>query len=881
MTARGAVARVLRTWLAVACASAASFGQDAAELRAATEAFERAPSLERATHGRELTALCDAAEACLPAGGDVLADPAQRALASALARALTACAEFGADRPVHERLALFERARRVAARGGQGESQARAGLLAAYLELETGEPRAAWERLEATRVAAPAAVRTLPFLLRARAEAERQLGRLAETLATLDEAERTTPTGEAWRPLGWRIAGARGVAWLELGLTELAAREFERETQLLATAARPTAEDTFAAAVHALSLALARADPRTVLTRSADLLAHDPFVASAPRWRAEVEAKRARALAQLVPRDPAVTSEARAALRAAFDAPEQSTRERALLAVRLAELELRAQDLAAAESALGAADVACAGLTDAPERVELDTLRARLELARAAPRARLDELRGVLRVHVDAQRRAWRALPLRGGGHAWLRPGSRRALLVELIRLELALDGPAAALEVWLALEEENALARRAELPAATLRELRAEYLVPGQTVVVWCVGPESGVVFALDADTLDAELLQGGEEALRAALERWRAQGSEVDAQRVRELCFPPRTRARLAPGRALTLVGLDVIGDPVLEELSLADGAWLGESFAVDVLPALALGLAWSRAAAADAEFEYDLLAVAATSPDASERTRLGALEDLAVSDEELDALAAPYARVHTLRGAQATRAAFRALPFERARALCFLGHGALDDTRERPPVLVLAAHAGAPSTERALAGCDEVEGLRGPPLVVLAACRAASGPLRAGEGQPAGLPAAWLAAGTRCVVASPRDLPLDVALLFLRELNAELAHDGAGGAGLATAEAVRRVRARHAGDPGARSALAGIRVIGLGQRVPSRAPVHVASGTAPQRGATAWRAFAGASVCAVAVACAVAGLVWLRRRRAVLANPGVESV
>lgn len=880
MTPRGRVARALRAWLAVVCASAASFGQDSAALRAATQAFESAPIAERATLGRELVLLCDSAEAGVLSGEAVLADPATRALASALARALTACAEFGTDRSVEERLALFERARRAAARGGQSESQARAGLLAAHLQLETGEPCAAWEQLESTRTAAPAAVRTLPFLLRARAEAERQLGRLAEALMTLDDAERNTPDAEAWRPLGWRIAGLRGMTWLELGATDLAAREFEREAQLLAAAARPGSEDTFAASVHALSLALARADPQSVVARSTELLAHDVFVASAPRWRAEVEAKRARALAQLVPRAPASADTARAALRAALTAPEQSARERVLLAVRLAELELRARDLTAAESALAIAENACAAVPDAPERAELDTLQARFELARGAPRARLEELRPVLRVHVDAQRRAWRALPSRGGGHAWLRPGSRRALLVERLRLELALDGPASALAVWLALEEENGLARRAGLRAATLAELRAEYLAPGQTVVVWCVGPESGVVLAFDADTVDAELLTGGEEALRAALERWRARGAPADAQRVRELCFPPRTRARLVPGRALTLVGLDVVGDPVLEELPLADGTWLGESLAVDVLPALALGLEWSRAAARDADFEFDLVAVAATRPDGAERAHLGALADLTVSDAELDALTASFERVHTLRGAAATRVAFLALPFERTRALCFLGHGALDDTRERPPVLVLAEPGSAAPAERSLAGCDEVEALRGPPLVVLAACRAASGPLRAGEGQPAGLPAAWLAAGTRCVVASPRELPLDVALTFVRELHAELAHGGAEGASVPTAEAVRRVRARHAGDADARSALAVIRVVGLGQREPSRAPIQVARGADARRGVTEWRVFTIASLGALASVCAAVGCVWLLRRRAVAVAPRVES-
>ena len=63
----------------------------------------------------------------------------------------------------------------------------------------------------------------------------------------------------------------------------------------------------------------------------------------------------------------------------------------------------------------------------------------------------------------------------------------KRALVVEWLRLELALEGPAAALDVWLGLEEETALVRRAGLGAATLAELRAEYLAPEQSVVVWC----------------------------------------------------------------------------------------------------------------------------------------------------------------------------------------------------------------------------------------------------------------------------------------------------------------------------------------------------------------------------------------------------------
>lgn len=858
------VARALFAALALVCASADARAQDADALRAATDTLERAPAAERATLGSELAALCASAEAHLPAGDDLLTDPAPRALVRALARALTACAELGTELTVDERVALFERARRAAARGGQSETQARAGLLAAHLLIESGRARAAWERVELTRRSAPGAAKTLPFLLRARAEAERQLGRLVDALATLDEAERATPAGDAWQSLGWRIPGARGSAWLDLGLTDLAAEQFERETKALAVATRPDPHDLLAAQLHELGLALARADGRSVVARCDELLARDALVRTDSRWRGYVEAQRARALAQRVPRDPSLAPAARAALRAALATPQQDARERASLAVRLAELELRAGDPAASEQALATARASCAELEDVPERAELDTLDARLALTRDTSRARLAELRNALRAHVATQLGTWRALPLRGGGHAWLRPGARRALLVELMRLELSVDGPEAALAVWLGIEAETALARRAGVQAATLAELRAEYLVPGQSVLVWCVGPENGVVFSLDTENLAAELLPGGEEALRTALERWRARGAATDARELRELCFPERARARLVPGTALTLVGLEVLGDPVLEELPLADGVWLGESVAVDVLPSLALGLAWARAAERDTGFDLDLLAVAATRPAHAERPQLGALEDLAVADDELDALAAPFARVLSLRGAAVTRAAFLALPFERARALHFLGHGAQDYTRERPAVLVLAEDAVG-ATGRAIAGCDEVETLRGPPLVVLASCATASGPLRPGEGQSAGLPAAWLAAGTRCVVASPRDVPLDVALAFSSEFHAALARS----AELAPAEALRRVRARHAEDPTARAALAAVRVIGLGQRAPSRIAARTSPGSNGAGGGWSWGALA--APCAGLVALALAMRTWRRRTRA----------
>lgn len=857
---------VRRACVAVLLAASLVFAQegrarapDPLELRALADAFDSATGAERDALGRELAAACERAEAALPAGDGELSGAAARTLARAILRAASVYAEQGDTLPLDVRLAFFERAGRAAGHVGLHDSQARLAGVAATVELEAGFPRAARERIEAARVRHPEAVQTLPFLLRVRADAERRLGLLAEALATLDELECRSADGSGGGPLTWRLAGARGTIWLELGLVDVAAREFAREAALLAAAERPDAQDTFAARAHALSLALARSDPATVVAQCDELLAHDAFVARAPVWRAQIEAKRARALAQLVPRDPSTAPAARAALRAAAEAPAQSARERVVLAVRRAELELRAGDLAAAELALGAVDRERATAPYAPELAELDTLRARLALARDTPRAELTALRDALRAHVESQRRVRRALPSRGGGQAWLLPGSRRALVVEWLRLELALEGPAAALDVWLGLEEETALVRRAGLGAATLAELRAEYLAPEQSVVVWCAGPESGLVFTLDAATLDAEPLAGGEEGLRAVLERWRASRDPADARRVRETCFPPRARARLAPGRALTLVGLDVVGDPVLEELPLADGTLLGESLAVDVLPALALGLAWARAAARDTAFDLDLVSVCATRPDPAERSRLGELDDLALSDAQLAELGEPFARVLALHGSAATRAAFLALPLEHARMLAYLGHGALDDERERPAVLVLAEDGAART--RALVDCDAVERLRGPPLVVLAACRSASGPVRAGEGQPAGLPAAWLAAGSRCVVASARDLPLDVARTFVGELNAELARTS----DAATAEAVRSVRARHAADPVARAALASIRVIGLGQRATTRTTAHVVAPARREhrparREHSTWPLLVGSLACAFgAYACA----------------------
>ncbi len=852
--------------LAVLLLPMAGRAQTSADLSALVSAVERAPTEQRARLTQDLMQACQAAEAALLAQGAGAAPSKDEW--RVLAAGWTAAGESGAGISVDDRVDLFERARQAARRASQSEAQARAGLLAAHALLEVGRAQRAHEIIARTLEDAPRARKTLPFMLRARAEAERQLGRLGDALATVGEAERARPEGAAWRALDWRLAGLRGSLWLEIGLKDRAAVCFARERELIDAATGVEADDLLAAKLHGISLGLLRGDSRGVFVEAARLADEDPLIAARPRWRASVRGAAARAAAQLARTDPSIAGDARERLRAAADDPDVHPRERAALLLRMAEIDLRGGLHAAAEALLDAAETALADCPpNAPERGDVAALRARRAISAGAERAVCEALRSDLRVHLAREAEEWAHLPLRGGGHAWLEPDRRRALLVELLRLEERLDGPEAVLAAWLEIEHPNALVRALDAPRTDLRALREAFLVAGQGSLVWCIGPESGVLIAFDSERVLSAPLEPGIR-LAAACRRWLARlgtgdGPDV-AREVRDLLLPGPVLARLEGWTGATLLGLDALGEVPLALLTGASGERLGESHALDVLPALSLGPHLARAAAADVARDRDLLFVAATRPSPRATGRVGMLEAFEFGPRDRTRVLAVHGpdRSTLLEGPGATRSALLALRWQTFDAMCFLGHGALDPARERPAVLVFSADPSAADASHDLLGCEEVESAAAPPAVFLLCCRGASGPSRRGEGLPANLAGAWLRAGARTVVHSHADLPVDTGVALAHALLEGAANR------LPAAEALRRARVHLLEQGHAPQVLGRVEVVGLGHRPPLGPPTAIA----PPQPAAGSGKHASHWLPAAAVGVLVLLCIVLVRRRAV---------
>jgi len=235
------------------------------------------------------------------------------------------------------------------------------------------------------------------------------------------------------------------------------------------------------------------------------------------------------------------------------------------------------------------------------------------------------------------------------------------------------------------------------------------------------------------------------------------------------------------------------------------------------VDYLPSLPVGLQLAHRSGrvrADTARPIDLWLVAA--PAANEESTLARQElpALSFSAEERERLTSPYPEeaIRVFSGTHATRACLAQSELADARILQLFVHGAVDLSRERPAGLVLAPAPGDSGT----LWCEDLERLHLPPLVVLAACGAARGPLRRGEDGLTNLGGAALYAGARCVILARGDLELQATLQMLETFHARLR------AGDGPAEALRSARRKLSADarwshPFYHSLL---QVVGLGQ-------------------------------------------------------------
>jgi len=271
---------------------------------------------------------------------------------------------------------------------------------------------------------------------------------------------------------------------------------------------------------------------------------------------------------------------------------------------------------------------------------------------------------------------------------------------------------------------------------------------------------------------------------------------------------------------------------------------GEPLGARYALSVVPSAALWLRWRRAPGPDlpeTRAAAPPLAVVLANPFVSgqpggapaaerngeqwvEGTRLPPLpfaerEARAISD-------ALSGRTLNFVGAEASERRLKTTPLQGVPILHFAAHAVVDERNPSHAALVLAP--GGPEEDglfqvREVASLD----LTGK-LVVLAACRSASGVVLGGEG-PVSLARAFFQAGARAVVGSSRPIGDAASTELMSGFYAGLAR------GLSVSSAMREARADRIAERAPASTWAGVTVLGDGSVVPfpgglrrSRAPL-----------------------------------------------------
>lgn len=462
---------------------------------------------------------------------------------------------------------------------------------------------------------------------------------------------------------------------------------------------------------------------------------------------------------------------------------------------------------------------------------ELDAARATPALAPAGPLA--EQRKEVLRGITDVQLRLVGATT-EGGRAAGLAELDRLEREEEALRAELARQDP-----VFAALRQPQ-LASLADVQAV-LRD--DEALLAFQ--IAWRVSPADPEAFA-GAPWLF--VLTHGETRVVSLSDDWfkayplflglfeRRDGSEAPAAKrlFREMLADALARLPSGVGH-LVIVPDGRLHHFPFDALRPPGAAALAERYEVSIAPSATLWLRWRQAGAAPAP---SVLALAdpelpsARADAAPERAwalgmaaRMGRLPH---ARREARFVVDRVAAGSVLRaGPDASEHALKQTDLGRFGVLHLAAHALVDDDHPERSAILLSP--GAPE-EDGLLQIREIVGLdlRGK-LVVLSACRSASGEVLAGEGV-LGLARAFFQAGARAVVGSLWPLRDDEAERLVRSLYGHLAEGHSVAAALAAA---RRDRIR-AGDPAA--AWAGLVVLGDGSLVPF-------PGGRPQSRLTVW--------------------------------------
>lgn len=539
--------------------------------------------------------------------------------------------------------------------------------------------------------------------------------------------------------------------------------------------------------------------------------------------------------------DPAATAaqrqDAELELAAFAAGPVPAYRQLALRS--LLELATAQDQTARAQELLAELRESSGGLGFAETSLETELL---LRRHRREPRD-VEELRNQERAQREAFEQllaTWRRMPLRPGGNGFLHYLERREAIGQLVAITLAAaapggEPPRAAIEAAMgdvmATQTHSLLADRLGAGVPTLAELTSA-LAPKQGILLFLPTRSATHVFAIDRDGLLYRELPAGAVAIRGDVQSFvdvlrratdRLEHSEGEARtlvaelhtigtRLADLLVPAPLRARLATWDAMTVIGSELLHGPVsgsadagfanhlpFECLPWGEQEIFGERFAIDHCASLPV---WrrlvERAVPAGARSALSLFGVLA--PEAASAAESGIPREDRLAPTWGRDCGAAFGRREVICDEACVRAAIAGARVaraagERASIAVFLAHGGYDGSQERGAYLQFVDGR---------LDCAGVEALgdTGRPfadIVVLAACRAAKGPTRAGD-SAANLGSAFLLAGATAVVQSRFDLPLLRTQAALERFLDRLARGGS----VAAAMQAARAAARTGDDP-----------------------------------------------------------------------------
>lgn len=652
-----------------------------------------------------------------------------------------------------------------------------------------------------------------------------EVGRNREADAHLARVLDGPDAGQIAPDMRCRISGLRGQIYLHLGLPDVAERalgEQWRAAERLREVDGPRADAVHQEAVlRRLHLYLATDRPRQVV----DLIDK----VRAPGYYAKVSApidalfrlRRGLALAELSRGGAEWVDAAVGELRDAVDDVLPSDRLCGLLA--LTELALRRHDHEEARSLIDRVDERFRSMSGAVagEYAQWNAYRAALRSdlmqssSSAAPAERAAALADLQRAY-DGLLDEWSRDSWRAEGIAFLHFGARCYVTNELIRAHAALvggkRGQEAGLEVLLRAQVLATVtrARGAVVPSVAAA---CAVLAEGELQLCYLTAPERLTIFVLDRSgvqlvscALPARFYGEVREFARLSARVPSQEVSEaargarrtaLDAlgERILATVFPGEVRVRVENATALTIVGVEMLSHLPFDALPWA-GSQLGRRVALAYMPSVPFGVAVS-AAPRRADSACELAVFAAPTHGNLLSSGAPRLSPLELGDGDVHRLARAYRpdAVQVWRGDAATLEGLRSAAAVTHSVLQVWTHGVHDAERERPAGLMVASSAECPQGN---VWYEQVMDLHPPALVVLAACRAARGPVRRGEDVVAGLDAALLRGGADVVVVPSADAEEGATLRLLETFHEALRN------GDTPAEAMRLARDRLARDP-----------------------------------------------------------------------------